>query len=84
MAITKKEYSLIGLGCANCAAKMEKGINKLSYIKEATIAFATKTLIIEAENQEEEKLTKDIEDIVHTFEHRLLSERRIDYSSWQN
>ena len=37
-------YIIENLGCANCAAKMEKKINDLDYIEDAVITFATKQL----------------------------------------
>ena len=37
-------YIIENLGCANCAAKMEKKINELDYIEDAVITFATKQL----------------------------------------
>ncbi len=43
-----KTYILEHLGCANCAAKMEKKINELPQVKSATITFATKQLQVEA------------------------------------
>lgn len=45
----KKEFILEGLGCANCAAKMEQKLNVLDGIKSANISFATKTLFLEIE-----------------------------------
>lgn len=80
MSKIRKEYSLIGLGCPNCAAKMEKGINMLSYVKEATIAYATKTLIIEAEDHDEETLTKDIENIVQSYEPEVKVREKNKYT----
>jgi Zn2+/Cd2+-exporting ATPase len=43
----KKEFILEGLGCANCAAKMEDKINKLPGVSRASINFATQTLVME-------------------------------------
>lgn len=40
----KKVYILNNLGCANCAAKMEKKIRELPGVENATITFATKQL----------------------------------------
>ena len=39
-------YILENLGCANCAAKMERRINELDDVADATITFATKQLRI--------------------------------------
>jgi cation transport ATPase len=64
----KKKFILNGLECANCAAKMEKAINELDGVKEATVNFMTQKLVIEGEDekmpiiiQEAEKIVKDIE-----------------------
>ena len=46
-------YILGNLGCANCAAKMEKKINKLPEVEAATITFATKQLRVVSKHQEE-------------------------------
>ena len=46
----KKTFKLDGLGCANCAAKMENGINKLDGVSNATVNFMTTKLIIEADD----------------------------------
>ena len=43
----KKEFILEGLGCANCAAKMEQKINELDGVNSANVNFLTKTLILE-------------------------------------
>ena len=44
----KKSVKLIDLDCANCAAKMERAINELPQVSEATITFATKQLKVTA------------------------------------
>lgn len=64
----KKKFTLKGLECANCAAKMERAINELDGVKEATVNFMTQKLVIEGEDEkmptiieEAEKVVKDIE-----------------------
>lgn len=47
-ALKTKTYLLENLGCANCAAKMEKRINELDGIEDASITFATKQLRVTA------------------------------------
>ena len=42
--VKTKTFMLENLGCANCASKMEKRINELTGINNATITFATKQL----------------------------------------
>ena len=48
--VPKRIYILNNLGCANCAAKMERQIRELSGVKMATITFATKQLAVAAED----------------------------------
>ena len=64
----KKTYILDGLCCANCAAKMETGINKLDGIDKATISFLTSKLVIETAEEPTKDLLKKIEKVVHKVE----------------
>ena len=49
-AYKTKTYILENLGCANCAAKMEKRISEIEGITDATITFATKQLRVTAKS----------------------------------
>ena len=64
----KKTYILDGLCCANCAAKMETGINKIEGIDKATISFLTTKLVIETAEEPTKDLLKKIEKVVHKVE----------------
>ncbi len=46
----KKNYKLIDLDCANCAAKMENGIKKLDGVKDASVSFMAQRMTIESED----------------------------------
>ncbi len=50
--IQQKVYIVENLGCANCAAKMEKKINELPEVELATLTFATKQLRIASNRQD--------------------------------
>lgn len=66
---TKKEFILEGLGCANCAAKMEQKLNNLDDISSANINFITKTLSLEIkETSRMKELIAEITDIVKSVE----------------
>ncbi len=61
-----KRYIMEGLDCANCASKIEREINRRSAYGQATVAFATKTLVLEGENVDKlleiaVQVTKEIE-----------------------
>lgn len=50
--IPQKVYILQNLGCANCAAKMERKINALPEVDAAVITFATRKLAVASGHQE--------------------------------
>ncbi len=62
-------YILENLGCANCAAKMEKAINELPEVEMATITYATKQLRVAADNQE--ALISEFQRICSSIEHQV-------------
>lgn len=45
----RKSFKLENLDCANCAAKMETGINELPGVNKASISFMTSKLMIDAD-----------------------------------
>lgn len=49
--IMKKIYRLEDLDCANCAAKMERGIQKIKGVHHVTVSFLTQKMMIEAEDE---------------------------------
>ncbi|NTL38253.1 cadmium-translocating P-type ATPase [Enterococcus faecium] len=70
-----KSYRLEGLDCANCAMKIEKGVQKINGVKEATVNFASGKLTIDAEEdhlatieQETKKVVKELEPDVKVTE----------------
>lgn len=46
----KKTFTLEELDCANCAAKMENGIQQIEGVKSATVTFMTQKLTVEADD----------------------------------
>ena len=46
----KKVFKLQDLDCANCASKMERGINKIDGVTSATVSFMSQKLTIEADD----------------------------------
>ena len=47
--VMTKTYRLTGLCCANCAARMERLIEKIDTINEVTLNFMTAKLIVDME-----------------------------------
>ena len=64
----KSKFVLEGLGCANCASKMEVAINKLKGVKEATVNFMTQKLVIEADEELIQGIINEAEKIIRKIE----------------
>ncbi|HEY5584824.1 MAG TPA: heavy metal-associated domain-containing protein [Ruminiclostridium sp.] len=64
----KKVLKLEYLGCANCAAKMERAINKIDGVNSATVNFITQKLIVESEEQGFEDIIKSIQKVIKKIE----------------
>ena len=65
----KKTLILMGLDCANCAAKIENQVKNLSGVKSATVDFVGKKLIIEGNsNQELRAIVEQATSIVNKLE----------------
>lgn len=62
----KQTYILENLGCANCAAKIERKITALPEVEEAVIVFPTKKLILSA--QDPDALLPEIRKIATSYE----------------
>lgn len=48
----KKTFKLIGLDCANCAAKIENAIRDLPDVTDVSVNFMTMKMKIEAEREQ--------------------------------
>ena len=67
----KKVYSIEGIDCANCAAKIEDKINKIIEIDEANLNFMMEKLSIEfkaSTDEEAEEVMKEVRKIVKKME----------------
>ena len=64
----RKAFKLEGLGCANCAAKMQEGIGKLDGVSSATVNFATAKLIIEGEDDRMDSIIESARAIIKKIE----------------
>ncbi|MDD4315605.1 MAG: cation transporter [Clostridia bacterium] len=64
----KYTYRLEGLDCANCAAKIEKAVGKLSGVREATLSFITQKLYIDADEIAMPEIILQTEKIIKKLE----------------
>ena len=56
----KKTFKLIDLDCANCAAKMEDGIKKLSGVNDASVSFLTQKMTVDADDSRFEQIMDEV------------------------
>lgn len=68
----KKIYTITGLGCASCAAKMEKEINHLPGVHQAHVDFVSKKLTLSL---------KEMDQLNETFKKSRAIVKRIEYGA---
>lgn len=56
----KKVFRMQDLDCANCAAKMERAINKIDGVREASVSFMMQRLSVEADEERFDEIVKEI------------------------
>ena len=56
----KKVFRLKDLDCANCAAKMERGINKIDGVESASVSFMSQKLTIEADESRFDSIMDEV------------------------
>lgn len=67
----KKVYSIEGIDCANCAAKIENKINKMKNIEEVNLNFMMEKLSIEfkvSTDEEVEEIMDEVRKLVKKLE----------------
>lgn len=73
-----REFVLEGLDCANCASKIEKGINEIEGVKAASVHFAAKKVAIEIEDAEWDRVLEEAKRIVKRIEPDI---RMVEYKN---
>jgi len=64
----KRNYKLKNLGCANCAAKMERQIGALEHVNSCTVAFMTRKMVLDAEDAHMDAIVAQAQTIVKSIE----------------
>lgn len=70
--IKRRKYSLIGLDCAHCAAKMENQIRTIPGVTLAEVNFGTGTLAIEGESEHFENILQQTKRIIAGIEPNVV------------
>ena len=68
----KKTFILEELDCANCAAKIEEGIRKIEGIKEVSVNFMTRKMIIELNEENETETIEKVKKAVKKVEPDII------------
>lgn len=63
-----KVFKLKGLDCANCAAKVERKMEKLKWVEDVNVDFMTTNMYVEAE----EYHIEEIEKVVHKVDKNIV------------
>ena len=54
----KYKFKIKGLDCANCAAELERKIQKVEGVEDASISFMTEKLVLEISDNKDEIIEK--------------------------
>ena len=68
----RKTYTLKGLNCVNCAAKIESDVNALECVSHASLHFLTTKLAVEVDDKFQGSITKLIQKIVRSHERDVV------------
>ncbi len=60
----KLKFKIKGLDCANCAAELERGINRIDGVESASLSFMTERLEINIDEERKEELVKSIKKFI--------------------
>lgn len=56
----KKIYKLEDLDCANCAAKMERAVQKIDGVNSANVSFMTQRMTIDADDSRFDEIMNEV------------------------
>lgn len=68
----KKVYKLQDLDCANCAAKIEDAIGKITGVERASVSFLSQKMTIEAQDSEHERILEQAKKIIKKLEPEVV------------
>ena len=64
----EKSFRLIDLDCANCAAKMERAINKIKSVNKASVNFMMQKLVIDINDDIFDSVMDEVEKVIKKVE----------------
>lgn len=60
----KMKFKIKGIDCANCAAELERSIQKINGVTEASLSFMTEKLVMEIEDDRKDEVLKNLKKVV--------------------
>lgn len=60
----KYMFKIKGLDCANCAASLERAIQKVEGVEDASISFMTEKMVIECIEENKEAIMKKVQKVI--------------------
>ena len=64
----KKVIRLEDLDCANCAAKMERGIAKIKGVNSVTVDFMTQKIVLDCDDNVMDEVVAEMKKVCHKIE----------------
>ena len=69
------KFKVKGLDCANCAAELERAIQKIEGIKNANISFMTERMELEYDENNEDEIIKKVKKVIKREEPDVAIEK---------
>ena len=60
----KVKFKIKGIDCANCAAELERAIQKIECVTDASLSFMTEKLVMEIEDDRKDEVLKNLKKVV--------------------
>lgn len=60
----KMKFKIKGIDCANCATELERAIQKIDGVTEASLSFMTEKLVMEIEDDRKDEVLKNLKKVV--------------------
>ena len=73
--IMNTKYKIKGLDCANCAAELERAIQKVEGIEEVNINFIVERMELKYDENNEEEIMKKVKKVIKREEPDVIIEK---------
>lgn len=70
----KSKFKIKGLDCANCAAELERAIQKLDGVESANISFMTQKIELEYDETRKEEIIQNVKKVIKKEEPDVIIE----------